>query len=77
MLIPVAVHPHAQNILKPCLLIDEFMARNITIPNQICFGETRCLLNVTTMQQQSYSQNPSTSNAIFHNNSNSNKKRYT
>ncbi|KAL4002193.1 hypothetical protein ACH3XW_2480 [Acanthocheilonema viteae] len=72
MLIPVAVHPHAQNILKPCLLIDEFMARNITIPNQICFGETRCLLSVTTMQQQPYSQNPSTSGTVFHKN---NKKR--
>ncbi|CAG9532678.1 unnamed protein product [Cercopithifilaria johnstoni] len=67
-LIPVAIHPHAQNILKPCLFIDEFMARNITIPNQICFGETRCLINVTAIQQQPYSQNPSTSSTLFHNN---------
>ncbi|VDN93887.1 unnamed protein product [Brugia pahangi] len=69
VLIPVAIHPHAQNILKPCLFIDEFMARNITIPNQICFGETRCHLNVTTMQQQSYPRNTyssaSTSNTFF------------
>ncbi|EJW84150.1 hypothetical protein WUBG_04937 [Wuchereria bancrofti] len=68
VLIPVAIHPHAQNILKPCLFIDEFMARNVTIPNQICFGETRCHLNVTTMQQF-YSRNTynstSTSNTAF------------
>uniref|UniRef100_A0A0R3RWX7 C2H2-type domain-containing protein n=1 Tax=Elaeophora elaphi TaxID=1147741 RepID=A0A0R3RWX7_9BILA len=75
MLIPVAVHPHAQNFLKQCLLIDEFMSRNITVPNQICFGETRCLLNVTTMQQQPYSQNhPSTSNTVFQNSNNKKRK---
>ncbi|VDK86055.1 unnamed protein product [Onchocerca ochengi] len=75
VLIPVAIHPHAQNILQPCLFIDEFMARNITIPNQICFGETRCLLNVNTVQQF-YSQNaynfPSTSSNVSQKN---NKKR--
>uniref|UniRef100_A0A1I7W1K3 C2H2-type domain-containing protein n=1 Tax=Loa loa TaxID=7209 RepID=A0A1I7W1K3_LOALO len=77
VLIPVAIHPHAQNILKPCLFIDEFMARNITIPNQICFGETRCLLNVTAMQQP-FSQNayniPSASSTVFHNNNNKKRK---
>ncbi|VDK74128.1 unnamed protein product [Litomosoides sigmodontis] len=72
LLIPVAVHRHAQSILKPRLLIDEFMARDIAIPNQICFGETRCLVNVTATQRQPYSQNPSTSSSVFRN---SNRKR--
>ncbi|KAM3724393.1 Zinc finger protein [Dirofilaria immitis] len=71
VLIPVAIHPHAQNMLKPCLFIDEFMARNITVPNQICLGETRCLLTINTIQQ-AYSQNvcniPSTSTAVSHKN---------
>uniref|UniRef100_A0A915Q6H3 C2H2-type domain-containing protein n=1 Tax=Setaria digitata TaxID=48799 RepID=A0A915Q6H3_9BILA len=71
MLIPVAIHPHAQNILRPCLLIDEFMARNITLPKQICFGETRCHLNISAIQQP-YTQTsfnfPSTSNTLSHNN---------
>ncbi|VDN02831.1 unnamed protein product [Thelazia callipaeda] len=67
LLIPVAVHPHAEGILKPCILIDEFMARNITVPKEISLGETQCHLNITTTVQQPYSEtSPSTSTSVFY-----------
>lgn len=66
MIIPVAIHRDAQEFIKPFVVIDEFLARNIVVPDQIYFGQAQCKLEITTTQHShtAYSRPSTSSDAL-------------